>query len=94
MLLHQSEQRKNAALTLVVSTEKQHDVLQRYYNQQAPEDQRQHTQYCRRIGQFTAGSRQGGIQRIQRAGADIAVNDTERTQQSRCGHGLFSACMS
>ena len=93
--LHQREQRQDSALALVVGTHDQHHILERDHQQQAPEDQRQHSQYRQAVGGRSGGGERR-LERIQRAGADISIDHAHRAndgrpRQARCFHARFPA---
>ena len=85
-MLFDAEQRhqgKNAALAVIVDTHGNDDVFHRCDDDQCPYDKRQHTKYD--IGRGPADSHaEHGLERIQRAGADIAKDNPKRGQ-AQCG---------
>ena len=86
--LGQRDERQDAAFAVVVGPHQQHDIFQRHHDDQRPQDQREHAD--------DDGWRDGGVllaagrgedrlaQRIERARADVAIDDAERAQR-QCG---------
>ncbi len=83
LLLDQRHQRQDAAFARVVRAQQQQHVLQRNEDQQAPEDERQDAEDLGRLARATTCGMQGYLERIQRAGADVAVDDAERADDLR-----------
>ncbi|MCY1290815.1 hypothetical protein D9M70_399770 [compost metagenome] len=79
--LHQkSEQRQRAALPLVVGAQQEQHVLDRDDNRQRPDHQRDQADNLH-VGHAVVGNRaQRFAKGIERAGADIAVDDTDRAK--------------
>ena len=75
----QRDQRQDAALALVVGAHHEQQVLDRHRDDQRPEDQRQHAED---VAGVTPGSAcdagEAFAQRVERARADVAVDDAER----------------
>ena len=82
----QRHQRQDAAFALVVGPEHDQDVLDRDDQDQRPQDQRQDAEdvVARRR---RAGRHRRRVQRlaegVERAGADVAVDDADRTERQR-----------
>ncbi len=81
-------QRQRAALALVVGAQNEDHVFDGDDDRQRPDDQRQHAQNFHAHGRPAAG---GGVQRlakrIDRAGADVAIDDAERAEHQEPGPG-------
>ena len=80
----QRRERERAALAVVVHPQQPHDVFQGDNDNQRPDDQREHAEHdlarnrpapLRRNQRFT--------KRIERAGADIAIDDADAAQRQR-----------
>ena len=71
--LREREQREDATLALVVRSHHDHDVFQRDRDRERPEDERQHAENRRRV--VRARGLQRFLQRVQRARADVSVDD-------------------
>jgi hypothetical protein len=85
-MLFDAEQRhkgKNAALAVVTDTHRNDDVFHRCDDDQCPYDQGQHTKYHIWRG-CAFRHAEHGLERIQRAGADIA-KDNPKGGQAQCG---------
>ena len=82
---HQRQQREDAALAVVVGPHDEDQVLDRDDDDQRPEDQRQHAED---VGRASTAMRVRAVealaQRVQRAGADVAVDDAERREDQNC----------
>ncbi len=74
-------QRQNAALPVIVGAHDHGDIFDRGGDQQRPDDQREHADRRRRRGASRPFER--GFQGVERAGADVAVDDAERAQHQR-----------
>ncbi|MGY4417924.1 hypothetical protein ACVWY2_000349 [Bradyrhizobium sp. JR6.1] len=87
--LRQRHQGQRPALAIVVGTQQDHDIFQRHDDDQRPQDQREHAEHrMRRHGALAAGSRDDGFaQRIQRAGTDVAIHDTDAAEHQRLEGG-------
>src|SRR5689334_21073095 len=70
------EQRQHAAFALVVRTHDDDDVLDRHRQDERPEDEREQPENARRIVRARCFHR--FLEGVQRARADIAVDDTRR----------------
>ena len=96
---HQGCQRQDAALAVMVGPHHEDAVFERNDEQQRPDDQRQDTQHG--VGRdVAAGCLKDGLHRVERTGAEVAVDDAERREhrqrQGRTGlldqlHHLGSA---
>ena len=93
----QRHQRDDAAFAVVVDAHGDIDVLDRRDQEQRPQDQRQGAERRRRIGGLT-GVVKHGLQRIERARADVAEHHAERREPQepelpdrlRLGAGCFA----
>ena len=83
--LRQRHQRQRAALAIVVGAQQDHDIFQRDHDDQRPQDQRQHADDNRfGHGALGPGGRDDRLaQRVQRAGADVAVDDADAAERQR-----------
>ena len=78
----QRQQRGSTALTMIVGAQHQHDVFEGHDDRQRPEENRQDAEDAGRVERnVTRGKHR--FDRIQNAGADIAVNDTDGAQGER-----------
>ena len=73
----QGQHRDQAAFAVVVGAQDQQHVLQRDDDRHRPEDQRQHAEDVVVRGRHVAAV-EHFLQRVQRAGADVAVDDAQR----------------
>ena len=81
LLLQKGQQRQRAAFAIIVGAQQEKHVFDRHDHDQCPDDQRgqaddflaHQTVVGDRLQRFTKG--------VKRAGADVAVNDTDRTQR-------------
>ena len=78
----QRHQRQNAALAVIVGAHHHETVFDRNDNDERPDDQRETAQRAGRVQAAALGLR-NGLKYVERAGADIAVNDTERSDQRK-----------
>ena len=82
--LRQRHQRERAAFAVVVGAQQEEDVFQRDDERQRPEDQRQDAED---FGLVTAPPCCRGARRlakgVERAGADVAVDDTDAPDGER-----------
>ena len=80
--LAERHQRKGAALALVVGVEQHDHILERDDQQQRPGHQRQDAEHGVRARRAMAlGGRHRLAQRIEGAGADVAVDDADRSKR-------------
>src|SRR5262245_59221257 len=82
LLENERHQRENAALAAVVRTHDEDDVLHRDDEHEHPHDERQHAEDVLGRGrqrEFFRG--EALLQRVERARADVAVDDAERSQR-------------
>ena len=78
------EQRHGAALAAVVGAHHQHHVFQRHHDDQRPEDQSTGRRGCSPcVSGMPCGRREGFLDRVQRAGADVAEHDAQRGEGQR-----------
>ena len=80
------EHRDQAALAVVVGAQDQHDVLDRDDDRQRPEHQRQHAVDVA-FGERHVAVGEHFLQRVERAGADVAVDDADRAERQRDDRG-------
>jgi hypothetical protein len=80
--LRQRHQRQRAALAIVVGAQEDDDVFQRHHHDQRPQDQRQHAEHSfrRRSGRAPARRHHRFAQRVERAGAYVAVDDADAAE--------------
>ena len=71
-------QRQDAAFAFVVGAHHHRDVFDRGGDHQRPDDQRQHSD--RRLRRGAAGPLERGLERIEGAGADIAIDHAQRAE--------------
>jgi len=81
--VEQREHGDDAALAVVVRPHDQDRILGRHDDDQRPQDQGQDTQD--RVGRRHASGLDGLLESIERAGADIAVDDAERRKRKTHG---------
>jgi hypothetical protein len=82
---HQSE---DATLTVIVGAHDEHAVLDRDRDDERPEDQRQAAE-CAGAIEYPTHRLRDGFERVQRAGAQISIDDAERSQDCGRGHSPF-----
>ena len=80
---HERGQREDAAFALVVGAQHERDVLDRHHEHQRPEDQRQHAEHVVVRRRHRVRSEEALAHRVERAGADVAVDHAERGQGER-----------
>ncbi len=78
----QRQERQDAALTVIVCTKNESDVLHGNEDHQRPEGERHDPQYFG-CGRRVAGRVQRRGERIERTGADIAEHDAERRERQK-----------
>ena len=81
--LHQRHQGQDAALALVVGAHDDHHVLHRDHQQQRPYDQRQDAEHVALVRRQAVVRPERFLQRVQRTGADIPEDHTQRTDHQR-----------
>ena len=85
----QRQQRHDAAFAAVVGAQDQQRVFERNDQDQRPQDQRHHAEdRLRRERPAMGGGLGRFLQRIERAGADVAIDDAERADRGRQGKGV------
>jgi hypothetical protein len=90
--IEQCKQRHDAALALVVGPQDQDRVFQRDDDHERPQDERQDPQDGGvRGGAARPGGPHGLLERVKRRGADIAIDDAERTKRCSRRYGAPSA---
>ncbi len=86
----QRHQRQHAALAAVVRAQHEHNVFDGNDDRQRPDDQRQHAENIAALGDIAAGrSMQCLAKRIDRTGADVAIDHAERPQHQHLGAMLL-----
>ena len=83
--LRQRHQRQRSALAMVVGAQQDQHVFQRHHDDQRPQDQRQNAENGQRIDGAgrPAGGDDGFAERVKRAGADVAIDDTDAAEHQR-----------
>ena len=81
--LGQRHQRQHPAFAVVVHPAEEQDVLQRHHDDQRPQRQRQHAQDLGARNAVGGCLCQRFAERVQRTGADIAVDHADRAQCER-----------
>ena len=78
-------QRQDAAFAVIVGAHDEQAIFDGNGDDQRPEDQRETAERCLR-GKMPAGRSHDGLQRVERAGSEIAIDDPERGKRGRrCG---------
>jgi len=80
---HERRQGQHAAFALVVRAHHDRDVLDRDDEQQRIDDERQHAENVVVRGRHRVRPEEALAHRIERAGADVAVDDAERGEGER-----------
>ena len=83
VLGHQRHQREDAAFALVVRAHDEDQVLDRNQQRERPEDQRQDAEDVLARGRDAVRAVKTLTQRVQRTGADVAVDDAEGTERQK-----------
>jgi hypothetical protein len=81
--VREREQREHAALAPVVEAQDEGDVLERHDEHDRPEDQRQHAVDVRVADRKRMRARERLLERVQRAGADVAEYHADRAERER-----------
>ena len=90
--VQQRQQGDDAAFAAVVRTQDQQRVFDRNDQDQRPQDQRHHPEDgVRRDGVAVGGGPGGFFQRVEGAGADIAVHDAKGAKRRGCRQGAGMA---
>ena len=78
-------QRQRAAFAVIVGAQQEQHVFERDDDNQGPEDQRQHAEHGRLRDDAvrSAGGQNGFAQRVERARADVAIDDADRAEGER-----------
>ena len=84
----QRGQREDAALAVVVGAHDEREVLDRDDQHQRPEDERQDAEHVRLGRRDRVRSEEALAHRVERAGADVAVDDAERAEGQRQRGGV------
>jgi outer membrane protein assembly factor BamD (BamD/ComL family) len=84
-------QKMQDRLALIVGTQDQHHVFERDDDQQTPEHQGQHTQHRGGLHRLASCSAERLVERIQRAGADVAIDNAQCTENRGAGDGAACA---
>ncbi len=79
--LGQRLQRQNAAFALVVRLHQEQHVFRRHDDQQRPDDQRHDADDLTDAEAGVLEMAERGLQRVERAGADVAEHDADRAQR-------------
>ena len=79
----QGNQRHDAALAVVVDSQDQEHVLQRDDHEQRPDDQRQRAVDAKRRRRHRMVAAEDQLDRVERARADVAVDDAQRAERER-----------
>ena len=79
--LGQRLQRQNAAFALVVRLHEEQHVFRRHDDQQRPDDQRHDADDLTNAEAGILEMAERGLQRVERAGADVAEHDADRAQR-------------
>ena len=87
------EQRHDAALAAVAGAQHQRHVLERDDDHQRPEDRRDAAENVIGGERNAVVRIEGFLDCVQRAGADVAVDDAERQQRQRRGRLLRDVCI-
>ena len=87
--VRQRGQCQHAAFAVVVELEHDPHVFERDDEHHRPEQRRQRRQHVRLAGRHAVRPGEGFLEGIQRAGADVAVHDTERGECQCASAGLF-----
>ena len=88
--VQQRQQGDDAAFAAVVRTQDQQRVFDRDDQDQRPQDQRHHPEHGVRCERRRRGRRPGGfLQRVEGAGADIAVDDAKGAKRRGCRQGSW-----
>ena len=82
-LRQQRRQREDAAFALVVGAHHDRDVLDRDDDQQRVDDQRQHAEHVLVRRRHRVRAEEALAHRVERAGADVAVDDADGGQRER-----------
>jgi hypothetical protein len=87
--LRQRHQRQRSALAMVIRAQQDQHVFQRHHDDQRPQDQRENAEHG--LGsdgaRGPAGGDDGFAQRVQRAGADVAIDDADTAEHQRLEAG-------
>ncbi len=76
----QRHQRQNAAFAVIVGAHDYRDIFDRGDDGQRPQDQREHAQRLAGV-ELAAGPVDGGLDGVERAGANVPIDDAERAQR-------------
>ena len=87
--LRQRHQRQRPAFAVVVGAQQDQHVFQRHHDDQRPQDQAEHAEHGLRRGvdRAAAGRHHRFAQRVERAGADVAIDDADAAE-----HQGLEAC--
>jgi hypothetical protein len=85
--LRQRQQRQRAALAAVVGAQDEHDVFEGDDQRQRPDEQRNDAHDLELGEPVAPGRPQPLAQRVERAGADVAVDDADRAEHELPGSG-------
>ena len=76
----QRQQRERAAFALVVGAHRDQHIFDRDDQHQRPEDQAQHAEDVQPVDRQRMRAEEAFLHRVERRGADIAVNDADRAE--------------
>ncbi len=76
----QRQQGHDAALAPVIGRHDEGEVLERHDEVERPEDERQHSQHVGRGGREAVFRREALLERVEGAGADVAVDHAQRAE--------------
>ncbi len=86
--LRQRHQRQRAALALIVHAQHEHDIFERHQNHQRPKDERDDADHFAAFKAIAGDVLDRFTEGIERAGADIAIDDADRTKRERPKAGM------
>ena len=89
--LGEGHQGEDAAFAAVIGAHDQHDVFDRDHQDQRPEDQREDAQYLPRGDAGGFEMLHTGLEGVERAGADIAIDDAEHADDGTDPQGRLGA---
>ena len=79
----EGEEREDAAFTVIVGAHDEREVLDDDDQQQRPEDERQHAEHVLGARRDAVLAAKALLERVERRGADVAVDDAEGTEPER-----------
>ena len=87
-LLHECDEREDAALAFVVRAHDHHEIFHRDDERETPEDQRQETQDGVRVARLKSRGAERFLERVERARSDVAEHDSEGADERGYARGL------